>query len=316
MPERIGVIGTGAIGITVGLHLAEHGVEVVFFTRNPRRAQDVEREGLRLLVDHRQLHLHPTAMPLEEAEGQDLDGVILAVKAYDTARVAEKAPDALMDLPWLSLQNGLHHWAPLLERLDPERFTLAATSIAAYRVLPNTVRQTAAGTTVLGPYTPDGDATTALPWARLLQDAGFPTLQVQDVWPYLWRKLLLNAVVNPITALARVPNRGLVDVPDLRELARDLLREAYPVVASRLLPEWDLDHLWEDLLNLLAETGENRSSMFQDLQYGRPTESPWITGVLLNEAAREGIHLVRHETLQRLLEGLQVWQQVEGVHAR
>ena len=316
MPERIGVIGTGAIGITVGLHLAESGVEVVFFSRNQRRARDVEREGLRLIVDHRQLHVHPPVMPLSEAEGEGLDGVILAVKAYDTARVAEEAPDALMDLPWLSLQNGLHHWAPLLDRLDVERFTLAATSIAAYRVLPNTVRQTAAGTTVLGPHTPDGDTASAAFWARLLQEAGFPTILVQDVWPYLWRKLLLNAVVNPITALARVSNRGVVDVPDLRELARDLLREAYPVVASRLLPEWDLDHLWEDLLNLLAETGENRSSMFQDLQYGRPTESPWITGVLLDEAAREGIHLVRHETLQRLLEGLQVWQQVEGVHAR
>ncbi len=316
MPERIGVIGTGAIGVTVGLHLMESGVEVVFFTRNRRRARDVAREGLRLLEGHRQLHVHPTVIPLAEAEGEGLDGVILAVKAYDTARVAEETPDTLVDLPWLSLQNGLHHWAPLLERLDVERFTLAATSMAAFRVLPNTVRQTASGITVLGPHTPDGDTAAASFWARLLQEAGLPTILVQDVWPYLWRKLLLNAVVNPVTALARVPNRGLVDVPDLRELARDLLREAYPVVASRLLPEWDLDRLWEDLLNLLSETGENRSSMFQDLQYGRPTESPWITGVLLDEAAREGLHLIRHETLQRLLEGLQVWQQVEGVHAR
>lgn len=316
MAERIGIIGTGAIGITVGLHLAEGGVEVVFFTRNRRRARDIEREGLRLIVDHRQLHLHPRVMPLPDAEPLQIDGVVLAVKAYDTARVAETAPDWMMDLPWLSLQNGLHHWTGLLERLDAERFSLAATSIAAYRVLPNTVRQTATGTTYLGPYTPDAGTEGAAFWGRILQEAGFPTILVRDVWPYLWRKLLLNAVVNPVTALARVPNRGLVDVPDLRELARDLLREAHPVVASRLLPEWDEPTLWEDLLNLLSETGENRSSMFQDLQFGRPTESPWITGVLLDEAARKGVHLVRHETLQRLLEGLQVWQQVEGVHAR
>lgn len=316
MAQRIGIIGTGAIGVTVGLHLLESGVEVVFFARNTRRAQDMEREGLRLIVDHRQLHVHPSVNVLADAKEDGLDGVILAVKAYDTTRVAETAPDWMMALPWLSLQNGLHHWAVLLERLDAERLTLAATSMAAYRVLPNTVRETTRGTTILGPHDPDAGTGGAAFWARILQDAGFPTILVQDVWPYLWRKLLLNAVVNPVTALARVPNRGLVDVPDLRELARDLLREAYPVVASRLLPEWDLESLWEDLLALLSETGDNRSSMFQDLQFGRPTESPWITGVLLDEAARQGVHLVRHETLQRLLDGLQVWQQVEGVHAR
>ncbi len=316
MARRIGIIGTGAIGITVGLHLREEGWEVVFFARHARRVQDIHREGLRLVVDHRQIHAHPPVYTLADAPPECVDAVILTVKAYDTARVAEQAPAWMLELPWLSLQNGLHHWTGLLDRLDPERFTLAATSIAAFRVLPNTVRQTAVGETLLGPYLVHNGEEHVRFWADLLQDGGFPARPVEDIWPFLWRKLLFNAVINPITALARVPNRALVDVPDLRELAEQLLREAFPVVAPRLLPSWDLNTLLQDLHHLLQTTGENRSSMLQDLLYGRPTESPWITGVLLDEAARQGVHLVRHEALQKLLEGLQVWQQVEGVHAR
>lgn len=316
MAKRIGIIGTGAIGITVGLHLLEEGWDVIFFAHHALRVRDIEREGLRLIVNHRKIHVYPPVYTLAQAPEGCVDAVILSVKAYSTSQVAEQAPRWMFEIPWLSLQNGLHHWTSLLERLDPERFSLASTSIAAFRVLPNTVRQTAAGETAVGSYLATNGNVYPPFWVEVLQRGGFPATVVEDIWPYLWRKLLFNAVVNPLTALARVPNRALIDVPDLRELAEHLLREAYPVVKSRLLPSWSLDRLLEDFYHLIQTTGENRSSMLQDILYGRPIESPWITGVLLDEAARQGIHLVRHETLQKLLEGFQVWQQVEGVHAR
>ncbi len=58
-------------------------------------------------------------------------------------------------------------------------------------------------------------------WARsptLLRSAGFTVEDAPDPDVLLWGKLVINAAINPLTALLRVPNGELLNRPTARGL--------------------------------------------------------------------------------------------------
>jgi 2-dehydropantoate 2-reductase len=116
--------------------------------------------------------------------------------------------------------------------------------------------------------------------------AGFEALAVADIERWVWRKLAINAAINPLTALIGVPNRAIADDPDLRQLAATLAEEVATVARARGLT---LDDAVEAALAVATATGENRSSMLRDLEQGQPTEIEAITGAVVAEADRLGV---------------------------
>ncbi len=314
MPS-VAILGAGSLGTLFGTRLKRAGHRVILLVRTDLRKTELETSGLRLVEDTYRYPFEPDAIYRfdQVPETASLDGVVLTVKAYHMEEVAARSSASLMQLPWLLLQNGVHHWEHLLERLNPNQLTLGVTTEGAYRVLPDLVKRVGSGHTVVGPFHPDPRETRSLWWRDLLEEAGLSATRVDNIWPYVWKKLLMNAVINPLTALTQVPNGALLEVPDLRDLAVELLQEAYPVVQRHLLPEWTLASLQKELFQVLEQTRDNRSSMAQDLRLQRPTELPWITGALLDQAREQGRNLTRHEFLYRLIGGLQVWQQARGM---
>ena len=313
--STVAILGAGSLGTLIGTRLKRAGHQVVLLVRSDLRKAELEQNGLRLVEDTYRYPFEPDEIHRfdQVPPSISLDGVVLTVKAYHMEEVAARTSAPLMDLPWLLLQNGVHHWDHLLERLNPDQLTLGITTEGAYRVLPDLVKRVGSGHTVVGPFQPDPRETRSPWWRDLLESAGFSASHVDNIWPYVWKKLLMNAVINPLTALTQVPNGALLEVPDLRDLAVELLQEAYPIVQRQLLPEWTLEQLQKELFQVLEHTRENRSSMAQDLRLQRPTELPWITGALLDQAREQGRALIRHEFLYRLIGGLQVWQQARGM---
>src|SRR6185503_11209581 len=92
----------------------------------------------------------------------------------------------------------------------------------------------------------------------------------------LWLKAIVNAAINPLTAIHRVPNGRLLSDAALLAQMKSVCREAVLVArAERVtLPTEDV---WATVESVARTTSANHSSMLQSVQRGRRTEIDAIT---------------------------------------
>jgi 2-dehydropantoate 2-reductase len=215
--------------------------------------------------------------------GADL--VFVCVKAYHTKDVARSlASQKLGRASICSLQNG---WGNLdiLDAALPRLPVLAgATSLGAYLDDHGLLHATDRGTTVIAPWRP-GDLSAAERAAETLRAAGLLAEARADARDVVWRKLVLNSAVNPVTAIAHCANGTVLHESALFEIARRAAREAARVGErlGYLGPDFDAE---EALRAILRETAANQSSMREDLTRGRRTEIEEITGAVVDLAQR------------------------------
>jgi len=276
MAKSIGIVGGGALGTLLASRLLAAGADVRVVARSGSRHEALKRD-------------HPTLRAGAEfgiVSGADL--LFLCVKSYHTKDVARSLTAlGLKKTTVCSLQNGWGHMEQLDQALPHLPLLAGATSLGAYLDERGSLHATERGTTILAPWRRD-DLHRAESAAEVLRSAGLNAEVRPDARAVLWRKLVLNSAVNPVTALARCANGVLLQESGLFEIAREAAREAARVGRKLgvLDPDFDPD---EALGAILRETAANLSSMREDLSRGRRTEIEEITGsvVGLAEAAGE-----------------------------
>jgi len=186
----------------------------------------------------------------------------------------------------VSLQNGIGN-AEQLATLAPGHTVCATTSMGAILEANNTVLWTGRGPTQLAPFgkTPAHDANLI---AGLLTTVGCVCHVLPDAASMLWGKLILNAAINPVTALYGIANGRLPEHPEARDQAFAAAREAM-AVAKALGLKLAYDKAPTAITEVCRQTAANRSSMLQDIEQGRPTEIEAITGAIVAEADRLNI---------------------------
>ncbi|MFZ5722388.1 MAG: ketopantoate reductase family protein [Pseudomonadota bacterium] len=216
--------------------------------------------------------------------------LLVATKAPDT--VAALAPLLAADGDGqllLLLQNGMGTSEAVRARWPRVRLWNAVTTAAAWRDADDRLQVVSEGKTLAGRWDDAGDpaaddAVAALATAGLLTVTG-------DIRGALWRKLAVNALINPLSALHGCRN-GELETRAAAELAA--LAAEFDAVAHA-------EGIALDALTLartvMRSTAENFSSMNRDLAAGRPTEIDFITGYVAARAARHGIPVPHHERL-------------------
>ncbi|WP_411343187.1 ketopantoate reductase family protein [Paenibacillus sp. WLX1005] len=137
---------------------------------------------------------------------------------------------------------------------------------------------------------------------NLFQKAGFQSSLSKDIGKEVYRKLIINAVINPLTAIWRVPNGELLASHTRVELMRQLFMEAVEVYRRNHIPY--SEHWWDDILNVCRATASNTSSMLADVQHNRRTEIAWINGTIIEMARRTDYRAEAHEWMYRFIEPL------------
>lgn len=282
----IGIVGAGGLGTLVGWSLAaEHDVRIV--ARDERAARDISRSG-GLALEGRGARVARIADGARALLGVEI--VVLAVKTYDT--VAALSPHRIAldpDVPVVSLQNGAEAVAQIDAALGRGRaVALAPTTEAATLLGPGKARRTACGLTTLGwARGRAGDGRLA-ELARAMTNCGLRASIAQPIEPHVWAKLIVNAAINPLSALTGVRNGALLELPEVRERAANIARETAAVAAAAgiALPFDDPVAYVEDVMRA---TAANRSSMLQDLERGRPTEIEAIDGAVVRYAHSLGV---------------------------
>jgi len=281
MTERIGIFGAGALGTLLATRLAAAGHEMHVVARSPARREALQRESRAL-----RLHEHAAELPPSRF-------VFLCVKAYDTEAAAlalagagigadrESPPTAIC-----SLQNGLGNMETLESRLPRSPLVAGATRLGAYLDESGALHASTQGVTQLAPWGAT-DPRWADDAAAILKCAGLEAESVRNAREILWKKLVLNAAVNPLPAIADRPNGVLLETPSLWRVAEAVADEATRVgIRLGCLPaDFDPRPL---LARLVGETKLNRGSMTEDLARGRPTEADAILGSIARAAGEIG----------------------------
>ena len=295
---RIVVVGVGAMGCLFAARLSPFA-DVTMLGHWPRQLNAlqsgltlIERDGVR-----------ETIMVRATAEARTIKSAEIAlvlVKSYQTGRAAEEIRDFLaQDGVAITLQNGVGNDDMLASRLGPERVLLGSTTEGATIVDLATVRHGGKGKTIL-PQASGRRLELIHNFAQLLKRAGFGIELAPDVQAVVWEKLVVNAAINPLTALLDVPNGYLVSNERANSVARDAAREA-AMVALALGVAFAPGQAASRAMEVARLTKDNHSSMLQDVRKGRPTELEAITGAIRRHGQAAGIATPVNDALYDLL---------------
>lgn len=299
------LVGTGALACLFGARLAAAGVHVTMLGTWPEGLAALRERGVRLVeadpsgtAPSGSEQVYPVRAVADPAECRDVRYALVLVKAWQTSRAAQQLAACLpADGLALTLQNGWGNREALEQALGPQRVALGITTLGATLLAPGVVRVGGQGPVTLGSHP------RLQPLAELLGGAGFEVRMADDVAGLAWGKLVINAAINPLTALLRVPNGELLERPEARELLGLAAGEAAAVgLAQGLrLPFADPVVAAEDVAR---RTAANHSSMFQDVQHGRPTEIDAICGAVAQAGERLGVPTPVNRTLWLLVRAI------------
>jgi 2-dehydropantoate 2-reductase len=142
------------------------------------------------------------------------------------------------------------------------------------------------------------------PLTELLSRAGFRVDSAGDVESLVWGKLAINAAINPLTALLRVPNGELLERPEARGLMRDIALETAGVASARGI-RMPFDDPAEAAESVASRTASNTSSMLQDVLRRAPTEIDAICGGIVAAAEELGQEAPLNKMLWRLIKAVE-----------
>lgn len=285
---KICVFGAGAIGGYMGVKLAQAGADVSLVARGPHLSA-MKANGLTLIEEGDQrTNVAVTASDNPEDLGPQ-DYVIVTLKAHSVPPVVPKMQPLIgPDTTIVSGVNGVPWWyfhkigtdleGTRLESVDPgnaqwdgfgpDRVLGCVVYPAAEVIEPGVINHIEGNRFSLGE--PDGSKSErAMALSKALSAAGLKAPVRPRIRDEIWVKLWGNLSFNPISALTHATLDVLCTDPGTRAVARGMMVEAQEI-AEKLGVKFPIDV--DKRIDGGAAVGAHRTSMWQDLDQGRPME--------------------------------------------
>lgn len=277
MIEQIIVLGGGAIGSVYAAKLAErHDVTLI---ARAAHADAISRHGLRVTGREEVTRRMRAATTVHTIGPHTL--VLLTTKVNDSRQAVEPlAAHLRADSIILCVQNGLGSEDIVKAAVGPRCLVLRAiTQFGAIYTQPGVVDYTAAGATLIEPSERSEEV------AALLTESGLNGRVSDDIKREIWRKLIFNCVINPITAIVGSEVRGIAE-PLLDPVKQLIVDECLRVAATEGV-SFDVDFV--PAIAEIFGSARTIASMRQDLLKGKPTEIEHMNGAVVALGRRVGI---------------------------
>ncbi|EMT54512.1 MULTISPECIES: ketopantoate reductase family protein [Brevibacillus] len=298
IPLHLVVIGGGSVGLLYASRLLLSGQSVTLVTRTREQAQLLTQAGVTLRqLDGTMQKASIRSNPMEDGLPQG-DLYLLAVKQSDLDAILPDLRHLSAASRVLALQNGMGHYEKLTQVLESRQCFFASNTEGARRLSPVEVEHTGTGLLRIGPWTEQDERDPICnAFVELANRCGFQAVYEDTIKPFAWRKLLANALINPLTALFEMPNGMLLESPHTVTFMKELFWEAAAVAerCGEKIEERD----WQEVVKICRNTSRNISSMLQDIRRRNHTEVNAINGYLVQKGRETGIPVPMHETLLR-----------------
>ena len=304
MKPPILVWGAGAIGGTLGAAFLRAGHSVTFVDSVPAHVEAINAVGLRIAGPIFEDVVHAPALLPEQVTGQ-YPLIFLCVKAQHTeAAVAALAPHLAADGMVVSAQNGLNELT-IARVVGPRRTIGCFVNFGADYLEPGVVHYSGHGAVVIGEL--DGTLSPRIATLyRLMLEFEPKAVLTQNIWGYLWGKLVYGALLFATA----VTNDSIADVlanPDARAVLTRLGQETGAVAAAEGIrteafdgfdpaafrpdaTQTGIDTSFNDMVVHNRKSAKSHSGIWRDLAVRkRKTEVVAQLGPIVTVAAKHGI---------------------------
>jgi len=303
----IAIVGAGVLGSIFGALFQEKGFDVTLIEVLKERVGLIDKEGLWLQwPDGNRTHTKISITSDVNAVGVK-DVVMVAVKGYHTrAAIKSALPMIGDDTVVLSVQNGLGNLEAIAGVVGAERVVGGITAHSGMPVSMNEVRYVGGlgPLLVIGPY--DGVPGPAFEnMVAQFQETGLDVQTAPDINAVIWKKLIANVSTNVVAALTGLTGGVAVEHQPSVHIIEALSSELAQVARAKGIDLPELENPLDFSLKAFASTKDNRVSMLQDVEAGRPTEIGNLNEVIVSEGKRFNIPTPYNEAVSWLTRGVE-----------
>ena len=295
MTATVAVLGPGAVGGALAVHLSLAGQRVVCVARR-ETAEPIIEHGLTLEIGEQKATAWPEVV---ELLGDPVDLLLVAVKApaLDKA-LGRVSREAVADGVVVSLLNGLEHVGTIRARLDAKTAAGSVSRFQAYRDGPAHVVQLTE-TFVVTAASEDIGSEALSAALEPLTAAGVDVRIGSSERAVLWEKAARLGPLAAVTAASQKPVGELCTDPEWRATLAAAIEESCAVASADGVPispddQWVIvDAMPDDLTTSTA----------RDIAAGTPSELDAIAGAIVRVARRHGLVTPTLDSLLAQLEG-------------
>ncbi len=302
---KICILGSGALGSTIGGVLTESGSEVYLIDTWAEHVNTMKRQGLRLREDASDRTVKVRAATDCHGLGP-ADLILVLVKSYHTKEAIKNAGPIIGDKSVvLSFQNGLGNEDILAEVVGKDHVIGGRTFAGGVMLGPGHVIAGCKGKqTYIGEL--DGRITERVnEIAKQFNQAGLETIVSTNIIGIMWDKLLINVATGALSGMTRLPYGGLYQLKEVMDCALKAVSEAIAVAKAMgvKLTIIDPKKIWLKAAENLPP--EFKASMLQDIEKGSRTEIDSINGSVVRLGEKHGIPTPVNRVLVACIKGIE-----------
>ena len=302
---KICVLGSGALGSSIGGVLTEAGLEVYLIDPWAVHVNAMNREGLKIREGSSERAVKVRAATDCQGIGP-ADLILVLVKSYHTKEAIKNAGPIVGDQTVvLSFQNGLGNEETLAEVVGNGRVIGGRTFAGGVLLGPGHVIAGRKGKqTYIGEL--DGRITERVnKIAGEFNRAGLETIISSNIIGIMWDKLLINVATGALSGITRLPYGELYQVKEVMDCALEAVLEAIAVakaIGVKLMIT-DPKKIWLKAAENLPP--EFKASMLQDIEKGSRTEIDSINGSVVRLGERHGVPTPVNRVLVAGIKGIE-----------
>jgi len=286
---KIVVVGTGAMGSLLAGYLAKLQKDVWAYDVWKEHIEAIKRDGIlmtRNKVDHR-VRLRATTDPTEPGVA---DLILIFVKHIHTRQAVKNAlPMIGPHTAVLTLQNGIGNVEILQELIPSEQILLGLTTLTSELLGPGHIEESyqGQGETHLWPLSGRVDMRTKKICSIFCQ-AGIHTEISPDLQLRIWKKLIINACHNSLSAITSLKSGDLIDELEVKQIFERVVAEIVQIALKKGIP-LEKNEALRFLEQVAGEARGHVPSMLVDVRNKRKTEIECLNGAVIREGEKLGI---------------------------
>lgn len=294
------VMGAGAIGSFFGGLLSKHN-NVIFIGRK-EHVKAINEKGLKITGKTNALCKVKAVEKVKHViEVPDL--ILFTVKSYDTKQaVLDAKPLFHKDVILLSFQNGLTNYEIMKKLVSNNQIVLGITSHGVQFSKPGEIIHQGVGSTIIGD--PLHKKTNKIDLiTSLFEESEIPIKISKDILSEIWKKAIVNAAINPLTAIFSRENGYLLKNPILTYLVEEICNESVLIAQQQGL-SISSDEMISYTKEIIKNTEHNHSSMLQSIEQGKKTEIDQITGKITEIGIKNDCSVTLNLLLTKIIKKL------------
>lgn len=293
--NRIAILGAGAVGCYIGAKLIDAGfTNIDFIARSGYRA--LKDNGLE--IRHRGETRVLKISALDKPDGE-YDIILICVKSKDTANAAAIAANHLAEGGFVSsVQNGVENPDVISAYIPKDKVITSVIYLTAVMQQKGILSYESEAKLIFGHLSGERSAYSDL-YGAILEKTAVNSKYSGNIKARQWSKLMLNIMLNPLSALFRKTFYDMSKSDEAMSLTKSLFDEARQAAFFNGvdIPE----SLYDEIAADCKKYKNFKSSMFQDIEANRNPEIDAILGAVVRSFEKRGMKAPYCETVLKIM---------------